>query len=347
VTMNVVLAFVVYSGLAATVGASRTNTTQVDTVWASLLPKGGEALAQLRQGDRIVAISGDTVRTWEDVLTELATEPAPLRITVAGRPAPIVLDVPRGDEDARVALLRALDNFFPCRIDVVTPGLPADRAGLKPGDLVVRANGDTVSSWNQFTRLVRRSVHRPVAVTVRRDGRTVDVRLVPERRFGPDPHSGLEVAYGFAGIGATTPITRQRFGVIGAIGEGARNTVTSAKLIVSIVRGLLTGELSLRQLGGPIAIGHQSGQAARAGRVSFLAFLALISINLAILNLLPVPILDGGQLMFLAAEAVRRQPLSLSIRLRLTQLGFLFIIGLLLLATSNDLIRIFNSVFHH
>ena len=81
--------------------------------------------------------------------------------------------------------------------------------------------------------------------------------------------------------------------------------------------------------------------------MSFLAFLALISINLAILNLLPVPILDGGQLMFLAAEAIRRQPLSLSVRLRLTQLGFLFIIGLLLLATSNDLIRIFNSVFHH
>ncbi|OLC96554.1 MAG: RIP metalloprotease RseP [Gemmatimonadetes bacterium 13_1_40CM_2_70_7] len=347
VTMNVVLAFVVYTGLAATVGASRTNTTQVDTVWASLLPKGGEALAQLRQGDRIVAINGDTVRTWEDVLTELATEPAPLRIAVAERPAPIVLDVPRGDQEARGALLRALESFFPCRIDVVTPGLPADRAGLKPGDLVVRANGDTVLSWTQFTRLVRRSVHRPVAVTVWRDGRTVDVRLVPERQFGPDPHTGEEVAYGFAGIGATTPITRQRFGVIGAIGEGARNTVTSAKLIVSIVRGLFTGELSLRQLGGPIAIGQQSGQAARAGLVSFLAFLALISINLAILNLLPVPILDGGQLMFLAAEAIRRQPLSLSVRLRLTQLGFLFIIALLLLATSNDLIRIFNSVFHH
>ena len=236
---------------------------------------------------------------------------------------------------------------LPCRIDIVTPELPADRTGLKPGDLVVRANGDTVLSWTQFTRLVRRSVHRPVAVTVWRDGRTVDVRLVPERQFGPDPHTGEEVAYGFAGIGATTPITRQRFGVIGAIGEGARNTVTSAKLIVSIVRGLFTGELSLRQLGGPIAIGQQSGQAARAGLVSFLAFLALISINLAILNLLPVPILDGGQLMFLAAEAIRRQPLSLSVRLRLTQLGFLFIIGLLLLATSNDLIRIFNSVFHH
>ena len=225
------------------------------------------------------------------------------------------------------------------------PGLPGDRARLKPGDLVVRANGDTVESWLQFTRIIRGSVHRPVEVTVVRDGHPLTVVIVPERRYGLDPHTEQDVAYGFAGIGVVTPVSHQRFGLLGAVAVGARTTASSAGLIVSILKGLVSGELSVRQLGGPIAIGQQSGQAARQGWEVFLSFLALISVNLAVLNLLPVPILDGGQLVFLAAEAIRRRPLSLTLRLRLTQVGFVLIVALMLLATSNDLIRLFDSVF--
>jgi regulator of sigma E protease len=344
VTMNLVLAFLVYTGLAATVGVSRTNTTQVDTVWSSLLPPGARALGTLRRGERIVAINGDSVTTWEAMEAKLATVPAPLRIAVAERPAPLVVDVPRAQE-ARGAVIRAIDSYFPPRIETVQPGLPGDRAGLKPGDLVVRANGDTVESWLQFTRIIRASVHRPVSVKVMRAGRPVSVVVVPERRYGPDPHTEQDIAYGFAGIGVVTPVSHQRFDLLGAVGVGARNTAASAGLIVSLLRGLVSGELSLRQLGGPIAIGQQSGQAARQGWDVFLAFMALISVNLAVLNLLPVPILDGGQLVFLAAEAIRRRPLSVALRTRLTQVGFVLILGLMLLATSNDVIRLFNSVF--
>jgi regulator of sigma E protease len=344
VTMNLVLSFLVYTGLAATVGVSRTNTTQVDTVWSSLLPPGARALGTLRRGERIVAINGDPVTTWEAMDARLHNDPTPLRITVAGRPSPIVLEVP-AEQDARLALLRAIDVYFPPRIETVQPGLPGDRAGLKPGDLVVRANGDTIESWMQFTRIIRGSVHRPVQLVVVREGRRVTAVMVPERRYGPDPHTEQDVAYGFAGIGVVTPVSHQRFGPLGAVGEGARSTAASAGLIVSILKGLASGELSLRQLGGPIAIGQQSGQAARQGWEVFLAFLAFISVNLAVLNLLPVPILDGGQLVFLAAEAIRRRPLSLALRTRLTQVGFVLILGLMLLATSNDVIRLFNSVF--
>jgi regulator of sigma E protease len=184
-----------------------------------------------------------------------------------------------------------------------------------------------------------------VQLVVVREGRRVTAVMVPERRYGPDPHTEQDVAYGFAGIGVVTPVSHQRFGPLGAVGEGARSTAASAGLIVSILKGLASGELSLRQLGGPIAIGQQSGQAARQGWEVFLAFLAFISVNLAVLNLLPVPILDGGQLVFLAAEAIRRRPLSLALRTRLTQVGFVLILGMMLLATSNDVIRLFNSVF--
>jgi regulator of sigma E protease len=323
---------------------SRTNTTQVDTVWSSLLPPGARALGTLRRGERIVAINGDSVTTWEAMEAKLATVPAPLRIAIAERPAPLVVDVPRAQE-ARGAVIRAIDSYFPPRIETVQPGLPGDRAGLKPGDLVVRANGDTVESWLQFTRIIRASVHRPVSVKVMRAGRPVSVVVVPERRYGPDPHTEQDIAYGFAGIGVVTPVSHQRFRLLGAVGVGAGNTAASAGLIVSLLRGLVSGELSLRQLGGPIAIGQQSGQAARQGWDVFLAFMALISVNLAVLNLLPVPILDGGQLVFLVAEAIRRRPLSVALRTRLTQVGFVLILGLMLLATSNDVIRLFNNVF--
>ena len=348
VTMNLVLAFLVYTGLAGTVGVSRTNTTQIDTVWASVLPKGAEALGRLRRGERIVTINEDSVHTLEEIIEKLATQAPPLRLGVAGgeggSTTSITLDVPR-EEGARLALIHAIDYYLPPRIESVQPGLPGDRGGLKPGDLVVRANTDTIASWTQFTRLIRWSIHRPVDVTVWRDGRPVVVQIVPERRYGPDPHTGTDVAYGFVGIGPVTPSTREHFGVIGALKEGARNTVGMVAQIVSIVKGLVSGELSVRQLGGPIAIAQQSGQAARLGWERFLVFLAFVSVTLAVLNLLPIPILDGGQLVFLLAEAVRRRPLSLALRLRLTQVGFVLIIGLMLLATSNDLIRVFNSVF--
>ncbi len=354
VTMNLVLAFLVYTGLAGSVGVNRTNTTQIDTVWSSVLPKGAEGLGRLQRGDRIVTINGDSVHTWEEIIERLATQAPPLRIGVAGGrwdggregTTPIVLDVPR-EEGARLALLHAIDYYFPARIESVQSGLPGDRGGLKPGDLVVRANTDTITSWMQFTRLIRRSIHRPVDVMVARDHRPVVARIVPERRYGPDPHTGTDGAYGFVGIGPVTPSTRQHFGAIGALEEGARTTVGMVGQIVSIVKGLVSGELSVRQLGGPIAIAQQSGQAARLGWESFLVFLAFVSVTLAVLNLLPIPLLDGGQVVFLLAEAIRRRPLSVALRQRLTQVGFVLIVGLMLLATSNDLIRLFSSVFSH
>jgi regulator of sigma E protease len=101
----------------------------------------------------------------------------------------------------------------------------------------------------------------------------------------------------------------------------------------------------VQELGGPLTIGQVSGQAARVGLSSFLAFMAFLSLNLAVLNLLPIPILDGGQVVFLAAEAVRRRPLSVQLRSRLTQIGFFVLVGIMLLALRNDFVRVFPHVF--
>jgi regulator of sigma E protease len=127
--------------------------------------------------------------------------------------------------------------------------------------------------------------------------------------------------------------------------DGATETWSRIVTVLGFVRGLVVGDISLKDVGGPVMIGQLSGQAARLGIVSFLDFMAFLSVNLAVLNLLPIPILDGGQVVFLLAEAVRRRPLSLELRGRLTQIGFVLLLGIMLLALRNDFLRVFPHVF--
>ena len=116
--------------------------------------------------------------------------------------------------------------------------------------------------------------------------------------------------------------------------------------MLGVLKGLVLRQVSMKDVGGPIFVAQASGQAARLGLDWLLRFIAFFSVNLAILNLLPIPILDGGQVAFLLAEAVRRKPLPLELRLRLTQIGFVLLVGIMILATSNDVVRWLGNAFH-
>lgn len=342
VTMNALFAVVAYAGLYGTVGAERIATTQIDSVYASELPAGAGALATLSRGARIVAVNGDSVSSWEDLLERLLTSPLPLEVRVAGRPTALVLTLPRRTPDARVALFRALEPFYAAVVQTVQPGSPAERAGFRPGDQVVRVNGDSIVSWAQFTRLVRASPHRHLAVAVVRDGAVVHLALTPELRSLADPRTSAVGMHGYAGIGPLQPIARERYGPVGAVRAGTSRAVRDAGQVLRFLGGLVTRETSLDEVGGPLTIGRLSGQAARQGLPALLALMALLSVNLALVNLLPIPILDGGQLTFLLAEAVRRKPLSLELRLRLTQLGFAVIATLMLVVISREVLGLLS-----
>jgi len=168
--------------------------------------------------------------------------------------------------------------------------------------------------------------------------------VTPDRREDTDPVTKRTHVIGFVGVGAAYP-TLPRPGVLGAIRVGWAETRSRGGLILDFLVKLVTGRASLGELGGPILIGQISSQAARIGPATFLGFMAFLSINLAILNVLPIPILDGGQLVFLLAEAVRRRPLPLELRLRLTQIGFVVLVAIMILATSNDIRRLLGHVF--
>jgi regulator of sigma E protease len=146
--------------------------------------------------------------------------------------------------------------------------------------------------------------------------------------------------YGAIGAGQDPPTVHEREPLGRAVVSGAQETWARALVVVGFVRGLVLRETSVRDVGGLLTVGQISGQVARLGLDWFLTFLAFFSVNLAVLNLLPIPILDGGQLMFLIAEAVRRKPLSLKLRMVLTQVGFVVLLAIMILALTNDALRI-------
>jgi regulator of sigma E protease len=340
VTMNVLLAFVIYAGMGALVGAPRLATTQVDSVTTRLLPAGAEALGTLAHGDRINRIDGDTVRNWDQLVERLLNGPDETLLEVGGRAAPLVVRFSAGDAQARAGAARALVPLMPARIGLVYPGQPAARAGLRSGDVIVRAGADTVRSWNDMLRRIWFSPGRPLDLVALRGDSVVRVTVVPEVHTETDSASPRPTTYGLIGALQDPPTVRERVGLGTALASGAVQTVGQVVAVVVSVKRLILRQASVREVGGPILIAQMSGQVARLGLDWFLNFLAFFSVSLAVLNLLPIPVLDGGQAVFLLAEAVRRKPLSLQLRMRLTQVGLLVILGIMALAIANDVIRI-------
>jgi regulator of sigma E protease len=340
VTLNLVFAFLLYVGIAGTVGAPELASTQIDSVTARLLPPGTEALATLRFGDRILRVNGDTVRSWNALVDHLSAGPTELRLEVAGRPEPVVVRLPDGGRATREALVRALVPLYPPRLGFLEPGRPALRSGLQPGDLLLRANGDTLRSWSDVLHTVWRHPARPLRFDVLRGMSVLQVTVVPDSQTETDSTLPRPKLYGLIGAGPDPPTIHVREPFGRALVSGAKETGARTLAVLGFLKGLALRQVSPREVGSILTVGQIAGQAIRLGPDLLLSFMALFSINLAILNLLPIPVLDGGQLMFLIAEAVRRKPLSVELRTRLTQLGIVVLIAIMILALTNDVLRL-------
>jgi regulator of sigma E protease len=332
VTMNLVLAFVIYTGLVAIAGAPRAAVTPIDSIQTAHLPPAAAPLAVLHRGDRITHINGDSLKTWDDLEAKILEGPEQLSFRVAGRPDPIVVRLPK-DTAVRNQVARSIVQLFPARIGPVNLGQPAHKSGLKGGDVVVRIGSDTIESWTDMTRRIRANPGKPLQLTVLRGDSLVHITVTPEENDSGGQKFGLIGAY------ANPPTVRMHVPVLAALGIGVRLTGAQIVAVVISVKRFVTGQASAKELGGPIAIAQMSGQALRLGIDWFLQFIAFFSVSLAVLNLLPIPVLDGGHAMFLIAEAIRRRPLSPQLRLRLTQVGMLIVLAIMVIAISNDVIR--------
>jgi regulator of sigma E protease len=342
VTMNAVFAWFLYTFLAAKNGRQIDPVTTVGRVVDSLLPAEAQAFRHIRPGTRIDSLNGKPVASWDDVVQGIANSSADeIRLSL-GDGSVVTAPI---HPDAIEQRLRAAQALEPYRVPVVgqvIPGRPAARAGVQPGDTIKAIDGRPVSQWYDLLDVLEHNGPRPIALEVARAAGRQQLRLTPyidsiEGANGRrQPIARIGVALG--GDFRSEPLSIGQAAV-----EGWHATMGASTQIVRTVRGLFSGRISKREVGGPILIGQLAGESARLGLDAFLSFMALISINLAVLNLLPVPVLDGGQFLFLVAEAVVRRPLPLKLRERLTMVGLVLIVMLMGLAFSNDLRRVFGG----
>lgn len=237
-------------------------------------------------------------------------------------------------------------QVIPPEVGQVTEASPAQKAGILKGDVVISIQDEMVEKWSDIKDLVQDSAGKPLAVTVNRDGDLVRMTVVPEAALVKNEF-GEEVRSALIGIVASGKMKTVELGPWQALKEAVADTWKWIKLTCLVITKLFQGVVSLKTVGGPILIGQMTGQLAQESFSYLIPFMAIISVNLGILNLLPIPILDGGLIIFLLLELVLRKPLSIRTRELALKVGLFLLVLLMVVVTYNDLdrIKVFEKLF--
>ncbi len=344
VVANVLFGWLAFTALAAVYGRSEDPTTAVVYVDEPLLPIAAKPLAAMPRGAQIVKVNGDTVGSWDQIVAAIADPVSDrLRFDFAGDLDPIIVPIRGTAQEDRARVAMALRPMWPAHVGEVQAGRPAHEAGLERGDRIIAIDGDTVRAFYDLQQAVEPAIGDTLRFTVLRADSLFVATVVPVEATVDVPFSQESRTVGRIGVNSLLEPVFVRFGPLGAAVEGWRRTWATTELVVYTLKGILFREISAREVGGPILIGQMSGQFARVGFSALLAFMALLSVNLAVLNLLPIPVLDGGHLVFLLIEGIRGKPLSLASRMRLIQVGMVLLVGIVILVFTNDIMRLFGG----
>lgn len=334
---NVVLAVVLLAGLYA-VHFEQPAYLDAPARLEGVVAGSPAAQAGLQKGDVVVELAGIQNPTWEQLQLE----------TLLGGKEAISVALARGEErftrllkpELRGPRDTAFIGWYPYDPVVVTevdPKLPAARAGLRAGDEIVAVDGVSTSEVGPggLVEHVQKSQGAPLQFELRRNGKSLDLAVAAEERTWQG-----QTGY-FLGVRLGRRVHSVRLGPVAALRQSLEDNLRFTGLLFTLLERLLTGRVSVETLEGPIGITVLSGQAAQLGLGSLANLMAIISINLAVLNLLPIPVLDGGHLALLAVEGVRRRDLSLGFKERVTQVGLMLILLLFAVVMYNDIVRYF------
>lgn len=323
-------------------------------VLGAIEPASYAAEAGLNQDDEIIRVGEEGVQTWEHALLAVLEEmlgDGEIPLTVkdsAGVQRSLLIDV-RGQESRLTEPGQLLSGlgierwrpFIPAVIGEVVSGEAGDKAGLLTGDNIVAVDGVRIEDWTHWAELVAGRPGELIALDIVREGSRLQLNVF----LGETERDGERI--GRVGAGPEIPPglyehmrTEQRFGPVAALKAGAQKTWDMSLLTLRMLWKMVTGEVSIKNISGPINIAEYAGYTASAGLVAFLSFLAIVSISLGILNLLPVPMLDGGQVVYQLAELAKGSPVSERTQIIGQQIGIVLLIVLMSFAFYNDLSRL-------
>ena len=321
-------------------------------------PNTPAAVAGLANGDTLVTVADEPVATWNDARWML------LKQAVKRETTAIEVQTERGtrmtrrldmssltkddlDKDFFAKLgLRPLRPRAPAYLGKVLPGRAGERAGLAAGDLVVSVDAKPIATWSDFTNEISASPGKNLVLEIERAGRRFELRATPDvvseggSRIG---RLGVEIPAELLKAEYERMTTTVRYGPIDALGKAAAKVYDLSVFSVKMLGRMIVGDLSWKNLSGPITIADYAGQSAQAGWITWLGFLALVSVSLGVLNLLPIPLLDGGHLVYYFAEIVKGTPVSEKTMEIGQRLGLALLLGLTFFAFYNDLNRLFTG----
>ncbi|MDI6791403.1 MAG: RIP metalloprotease RseP [bacterium] len=295
------------------------------------------AKADLKVGDYVLKINDREIEDWTDISETVIKHPGEslaLLISRQGENLTVHLGV---EKDEQTGLgFAGLGPFLPSKAGSIKEGYPAQISGLAEGDLITEVNGTPVSQWQEMANLIHQFPEQEITMKVKRGEKTFTIGITPVATETMD-EKGEAIKVGLIGVGPPTII--KKAGPIGAIIQGGEETLNATRTVFFVLSRLITGQLSAKLLAGPLGIAQMAGEQVRGGLSAFLAFIAFLSANLGVLNLLPIPILDGGHIVFFIVERIRRKKLDTKIHELAQQIGLTLLVCLMIYVTLNDIRR--------
>ena len=330
--MNLLLAVVVTAAVLYQ-GVERFSFEDQPVIVGAVVAGSVAAAADIRPGDRIISVAGRGVDTWEQF--DIGVGIKPNREVTIGllrnglEQTRKVTPTLAGQSRFEFGVIGVLPNIHP-HVGEVSKGSAADKAGLLPDDLVVSVNGQTITFGSELKQAISKHPDESITMVIERAGQRRTVQATPNRQGGE----------GILGIRIAESTVKNKPGFGQAITLSVQKNIEMARLIFQTLGGLFTRETSPKQLMGPIAIAQLSGESAQLGWIALLTLMASLSLNLGLLNLMPVPVLDGGHIFIMALEGLARRDFSQAVKEKMLMAGFAVILMLMVTVIYNDLTRI-------
>lgn len=303
------------------------------------LPSGSQTTpAALQPGDTVVSINGVKNPTWEQAEEQIRGNAAggTLKLEVENNGVRRYVEITPKEGEPIQQILGY--SSIPPVIGEIFPGAPADRAGLRENDIIKSVNGQKVEYWEQFKDDIRESGGKPLQLDVERKGQLLRLTVTPKQGVADASTNNYQI-----GVGPDPDIRYLKIGFAASASAATEKTLEMIQDTVGVVGKLFSGRVSVKQLQGAVGITRVAGEAVRRGPSAVISVMVLISVNLGVLNLLPIPILDGGNILLLAIEGSMRRDLSLAFKERFVQVGLVFLLVLFAYVMYNDVVRLLPS----